>query len=71
MALHAFDAPFACAGAVKLLTHPHSAGYVQNPISVYYCHDSNGSLSACIAEVSNFSRSDALQASERLCTIGM
>ncbi len=29
-------APFA--GPVKLLTDPISAGYVQNPISVYYCY---------------------------------
>jgi DUF1365 family protein len=45
------------AGTVKLLTHPHSAGYVQNPISVYYCHSSTGALSACIAEVSKVKRS--------------
>lgn len=40
-------------GSVRLLTHPHSAGYVQNPISVYYCHDTAGRLIACIAEVTN------------------
>lgn len=29
-------------GPVWLLTHPPSAGYVQNPISVYYCYCSSG-----------------------------
>lgn len=41
------------AGPVKLLTHPISAGYMQNPISVYYCHDAAGQLQLCIAEVTN------------------
>ena len=41
------------AGPVKLLTHPISAGYIQNPISVYYCHDAAGRLQLCIAEVTN------------------
>ncbi|GIM09445.1 hypothetical protein Vretimale_13297 [Volvox reticuliferus] len=50
-------------GKVKLLTDPMSAGYVQNPISVYYCYSSsaitNGDksgaprLERCIAEVTN------------------
>lgn len=47
---------------MKLLTDPISAGYTQNPISVYYCYrSSSGSEGAggppllvqCIAEVSN------------------
>lgn len=44
-----------CAGPVYLLTNPISAGYVQNPISVYYCYDAGtgGALQACIAEVTN------------------
>ncbi len=29
------------AGPVHLLTHPPSAGYTQNPISVYYCYSLN------------------------------
>lgn len=41
-------------GRVRLLTHPPSAGYSQNPISVYYCYSSDGSqLQQCIAEVTN------------------
>lgn len=40
------------AGPVKLLTNPETAGYLQNPISVYYCYDgAGGELSKCIAEV--------------------
>lgn len=27
-----------CAGPVRLLTNPGAAGYVQNPISMYYCY---------------------------------
>lgn len=33
-----YRCPAPCAGPVKLLTDPISAGYVQNPISVYYCY---------------------------------
>lgn len=40
-------------GKVELLTHPKSAGYAQNPISVYYCHGTCGTLEQCIAEVTN------------------
>ncbi|BDA45180.1 hypothetical protein COCOBI_06-6630 [Coccomyxa sp. Obi] len=41
-------------GAVLLLTTPVSAGYTQNPISVYYCKGgSDGRLQQCIAEVTN------------------
>jgi hypothetical protein len=39
---------------VRLLTHPPSAGYSQNPISVYYCYGADGGqLERCIAEVTN------------------
>ena len=38
---------------MQLLTNPASAGYTQNPISVYYCHDPAGRLRHCIAEVTN------------------
>ena len=41
------------AGEVALLTHPRSAGYEQNPISVYYCYGTEGELQRCIAEVTN------------------
>jgi len=42
-------------GPVKILTNPISAGYVQNPISVYYCYcsDEAQTLDKCIAEVTN------------------
>jgi DUF1365 family protein len=40
-------------GAVHVLTNPISAGYVQNPISVYYCYSTAGKLQQCIAEVTN------------------
>jgi len=32
---------------------PTSAGYHQNPISVYYCYNLQGALEICIAEVTN------------------
>ena len=38
---------------MQLLTNPRSAGYTQNPISVYYCHDAQGVLATSIAEVTN------------------
>ena len=41
------------AGKVFLLTTPISAGYSQNPISVYYCLEGAGNLTVCIAEVTN------------------
>jgi DUF1365 family protein len=40
-------------GPVLLLTVPSSAGYHQNPISVYYCYSAQGALAMCIAEVTN------------------
>ena len=40
-------------GDVLLLTNPMSSGYIQNPISVYYCYDDRGVLEMCIAEVTN------------------
>lgn len=42
------------AGPVRLLTHPPAAGYVQNPISVYYCYEESGKeVERCLAEVTN------------------
>ncbi|GFH16984.1 DUF1365-domain-containing protein, partial [Haematococcus lacustris] len=39
-------------GKVQLLTNPKAAGYVINPISVYYCWNAAGSeVDKCIAEV--------------------
>ncbi|KAK2965283.1 hypothetical protein RJ640_004152 [Escallonia rubra] len=43
-------------GPVFLLTIPPSVGYEQNPLSLYYCYDLEGSthsLKRCIAEVTN------------------
>lgn len=43
-------------GPVLLLTIPPSLGYVQNPLSLYYCYELDGSnnhLKKCIAEVTN------------------
>ncbi|KAF3787442.1 hypothetical protein EJ110_NYTH14972 [Nymphaea thermarum] len=45
-------------GPVFLLTIPSSVGYEQNPLSVYYCYNYDGSdnslqLKSCIAEVTN------------------
>jgi hypothetical protein len=40
-------------GPVLLLTTPASAGYHQNPISIYYCFAATGDLPMCLAEVSN------------------
>ncbi|PIA41633.1 hypothetical protein AQUCO_02200218v1 [Aquilegia coerulea] len=43
-------------GPVFLLTIPPSVGYEQNPLSVYYCYELEGSateLKKCIAEVTN------------------
>jgi Protein of unknown function (DUF1365) len=41
------------AGSVLLLTNPASAGYVQNPISIYFCYSASGTLARCLAEVTN------------------
>jgi DUF1365 family protein len=41
------------AGPIYLLTHLRYTGYVFNPISLFYCHDSAGVLRMVLAEVSN------------------
>jgi DUF1365 family protein len=40
-------------GKIFLLTQCRVLGYVFNPVSFYYCHDSGGSLRAIVAEVNN------------------
>lgn len=40
-------------GRVLLLTLPRVAGYLFNPVSFYFCYDSNGRPAAAIAEVTN------------------
>ncbi|MEE4025929.1 DUF1365 domain-containing protein [Gordonia sp. PKS22-38] len=44
------DAP---SGRVVALLSPRVAGHVFNPLSVFWCHDSGGSLSCVVAEVHN------------------
>ena len=39
--------------AVKLLCYPRILGWVFNPLSVYYCYDALGTLTAIIYEVRN------------------
>jgi DUF1365 family protein len=42
------------AGPIRLLTHPRYAGYVFNPLSVFYCFAADGvALEAIVADVTN------------------
>ena len=42
------------AGPIRLLTHPRYAGYVFNPISLFYCFDGGGDrVQAVVADVTN------------------
>ena len=45
---HGVDLP---AGPIHLLTHLRYAGYVFNPISLYYCYDGAGALRRVLADV--------------------
>lgn len=38
---------------VKLLCYPRILGYVFNPLSVYYCYDADGQVSALVYQVHN------------------
>jgi uncharacterized protein len=40
-------------GEIALQAFPRVLGYVFNPISIFYCHDTNGGLRAVLCEVSN------------------
>ena len=40
-------------GRIQLLAFPRVLGYVFNPISIWYCHDSSGELVAVMHEVRN------------------
>ena len=40
-------------GAIRLLCLPRVLGYVFNPISLYFCHDAGGELTAVLYEVSS------------------
>lgn len=47
------EAGLAPAARVMLLSFPRMLGYAFNPLSIYYCFDRNGALSALIYEVKN------------------
>ena len=49
----AADAGCRADGPIRLMTMPRVLGYVFNPLSVYFCHDARGSLTAIVWEVSN------------------
>ena len=40
-------------GPIHLLTHLRYAGYIFNPISLYYCYDADGRLRRVLADVRN------------------
>lgn len=40
-------------GSIRLLTHLRYFGYVQNPVSFYYCHDAADALHTIVAEITN------------------
>ncbi len=42
------------AGPIRLLTHPRYAGYVFNPLSLFYCFDAAGErIDTVVADVTN------------------
>ncbi len=49
----ATEAGFAADGPILLLTMPRVLGYVFNPLSVYFCHDTREQLTAIVWEVSS------------------
>lgn len=40
-------------GAIRLLTMPRILGFAFNPLSLYFCHASNGAIRAILYEVNN------------------
>ncbi len=40
-------------GAVRVLTHLRTFGYLFNPVTFYFCHDADGVLEAVVAEITN------------------
>jgi DUF1365 family protein len=40
-------------GPIRILCMPRLLGYVFNPLSIYFCHDRNGRISATVHEVNN------------------
>lgn len=47
---HGIDA---AGGRVLMLTHARCAGYVFNPLTVYWCYDASGTVACVLAEVHN------------------
>ncbi|MGV3579107.1 DUF1365 domain-containing protein [Brevundimonas sp.] len=47
------EAEIPTGGRIQLLTLPRILGYGFNPLSVYFCHDATGRLTAILYEVSN------------------
>jgi len=47
------DAGIAANGARRVLCYPRILGHVFNPLSVWFCHDQDGTLKAVIYEVHN------------------
>jgi len=50
---HLLEAGFAADGPIFIQCYPRLWGYVFNPLSVYYCYTSDGTLEAVLHEVSN------------------
>jgi DUF1365 family protein len=42
-----------CGGRITMLTNPRNAGYVFNPLTLFWCHDQAGDLVCTLAEVHN------------------
>ncbi len=40
-------------GAVRVLSHMRTFGYVFNPVTFYFCHGADGALEAVVAEITN------------------
>lgn len=53
IAAHLADAGLPTGGPIRLLCMPRVLGFVFNPISVYFCHGSDGRLGAILYEVNN------------------
>ncbi len=40
-------------GRISVLTHLRYWGYIQNPVTFYFCHEADGGLAAIVAEITN------------------
>jgi DUF1365 family protein len=50
---HLAEAGIAAGGAIRLLCMPRIFGYAFNPLSVFFCHRTDGRLAAILYEVNN------------------